>query len=60
MCKKGKGHSYAYECPKGNGWHNFNEAKSHNVLKFEKAIHIEIKVGKDYDIYFNHNGGRST
>ena len=21
MAKKGKGHSYVYECPKGNGWH---------------------------------------
>ena len=21
MAKKGKGHSYLYECRKGNGWH---------------------------------------
>ena len=37
MCKKGKGHSYAYECPKGNGWHLTSmKPQSHNVLKFRR------------------------
>jgi len=40
MCKKGKGHSYAYECPKGNGWHLTSmKPQSHNVLKFRKKGH---------------------
>ena len=59
-CAKGKGHSYAYECPKGNGWHLTSmKPQSHNVLKFrKKAIHIEIKkVGKDYDIYYQSSMG---
>ena len=37
MCKKGKGHSYVYECPKGNGWHLTSmKPKSQNVVKFKR------------------------
>ena len=37
MCKKGKGHSYVYECPKGRGWHlTSQKPRSDNVIKFRK------------------------
>ena len=37
MRAKGKGHSYVYECPKGNGWHLTSmKPKSDNVVKFRK------------------------
>ena len=40
MCKKGKGHSYVYECPKENGWHLTSEkpasAKNPKVRKKTK------------------------
>lgn len=37
MCKKGKGHSYVYECPKENGWHlTSQKPKSHKVLKLKR------------------------
>ena len=40
MCKNGKGHSYAYECPKGNGWHLTSmKPKSQNVVKLKKKGH---------------------
>ena len=40
MCKKGKGHSYAYECPKGNGWHLTSmKPKSQNVVKLKRKGH---------------------
>jgi len=40
MCKKGKGHSYVYECPKGNGWHlTSKKPQSHNVVKLKRKSH---------------------
>ena len=37
MCKKGKGHSYVYECHKGNGWHLTSmKPKSDNVIKLKR------------------------
>ena len=40
MCKKGKGHSYVYECPKGNGWHlTSKKPQSHNVVKLKRKNH---------------------
>jgi len=40
MRAKGKGHSYAYECPKGNGWHlTSQKPQSNNVIKFRKKPH---------------------
>ena len=37
MCKKGKGHSYVYECPKGNGWHlTSKKPRSANCPKQKK------------------------
>ena len=37
MCKKGKGHSYVYECPKGNGWHLTSmKPKSDKVVKLKR------------------------
>ena len=40
MRAKGKGHSYAYECPKGNGWHLTSmKPQSNKVIKFRKKPH---------------------
>ena len=37
MCKKGKGHSYVYECPKSNGWHLTSmKPKSDKVVKLKR------------------------
>ena len=39
MCKRGKGHSYIYECPKGNGWHlTSKKPTSKNNPKTRKKV----------------------
>ena len=37
MRAKGKGHSYVYECPKGNGWHlTSQKPASDKVIKLKR------------------------
>ena len=37
MRAKGKGHSYVYECPKGNGWHlTSQKPASDKVVKLKR------------------------
>jgi len=40
MCKKGKGHSYVYECPKDHGWHLTSQRpQSQKCCKCRKKSH---------------------